>query len=838
MSEAARDHYDVYYADKLWALLPAVYRAEDTTEFGAKGPLRELADRVGGTAAALRRSMDRLWEDQSIETCDDWVIPYIADMVDTRLILGLDARGQRLDVANTIDYRRRKGTLGVLEQIASDISGWDAKSVEFFRRLARTRHGLDPEIGPAATVTSDLGQLQRAEGLIGPMTSTPIGGFADLRNVNGARQSRTAFDEFFHTADTRTGQGLYGWQNIPHLGVFVWRLLSLAVGPVTPVAVQNCPGWWCFDPTGRDIPLFAPPRTAAAFGDGWVPPVEGQLPGPISQALLNSDLTRALAGLRLYPNALCVFEQLSISPPDIEPIEPTLPLKASTLQLRPERGRFSYSTSPPAEALVTTYHYGFPSLIGSGPYDRRGQALAPPTPSPAYAFTGGGAHLIAALPGAGTIVVTNSLTYDGASDLTVTGALTVASGNNQRPLIRLGTAKPWTITGGGTDAVLNLDGLFISGQDIVLAGQFASVTITCSTLDPGSAAAASVPDALTSSPPVPLFQVSADGRDLLPTHLWITGEIETLTIDRCVLGPVRTVTPGAVETTTISNSTLQAIRTSDLGEIAADEVKDPIRLLRMAQLGLDPVSQRLRTLDPSIATLLGPPANPPLSAPLPPAGAEGALLIKLNALMAGVSLYNSAAFAGVSLSATTQKQRAAARSGQPAPALNRLLIEDAFPLELADAALAFGDGTLILSRCTVLGRIQAHRLSASECILHELCVTDDLQEGCTRFSAWATGSRIPRPYECVQIRQLAALFTSSDFGQPAYAQLLATADAQIIPPATPSAAPLNTISAGAADGSEMGAYARDKNPIRAQALLLKLQEFMPSNLAPVIVDVT
>ena len=74
--------------------------------------------------------------------------------------------------------------------------------------------------------------------------------------------------------------------------------------------------------------------------------------------------------------------------------------------------------------------------------------------------------------------------------------------------------------------------------------------------------------------------------------------------------------------------------------------------------------------------------------------------------------------------------------------------------------------------------------------------------------------------------------------QPGYAQLLATADAQIIPPTTPSTAPLNTISAGAADGSEMGAYARDKNPIRAQALLLKLQEYMPANLTPVIVDVT
>jgi hypothetical protein len=839
MSQPPLDHFDIYYADKLWALLPAVYRAEDTAQFGAKGPLRELIDRVGVTAAALRRSMDRLWDDQSIETCDDWVIPYIAELVDTRLILGLDARGQRLDVANTIDYRRRKGTLGVLEQIASDISGWDAKAVEFFRRLARSRHGLDPAIGPTktASATPDLRQLQRAEGLIGPLTHTQIGGFAYLRNVDGARQSRSPFDEFFHTADTRAGQGLFGWQNIPHLGIFVWRLLSLAVGPVTPLAVQNCPGWWCFDPTGRDIPLFAPPRTAAAFGDAWVPPVEAQLPGPISQALLNADITKGAAGLQLYPATLCVFQQLSTSPPDIEPIMPTLPLKKSALQLRPERGRFAYMTSPPIDALVTTYRYAFPSLIGAGPYDRRGQTLAPSTPAPEQTVTGGGTPLTAALPGAGTILLSDSRTYDGIADLTVTGTLTIASDNNQRPLIRLPAAAPWTITGGNADAALALDGLFISGQDIVLAGQFVSVTITCSTLDPGSAAPAALPGA-PSSPPTPLFQTSADGRDLRPTRLWITGNVQALTIDRCVLGPIRTTTPGAVETVTISNTTLQAIRTSDFGAITADQVKDPTRLLRALQLGLDPVSQLLRTLDPSIAALLGPPADPPLSAPPPPASAEADLLAKLNALIAGVSLYSAAAFASVPLSTTTQRLLASAQSGQPQPALNRLLLEDAFPLELADAALAFGDGTLILSRCTVLGRTQAHRLNASECILHELTVADDLQDGCTRFSAYATGSQIPRPYECVQVRQLAPLFTTTDFGQPAYTQLLATADAQIIPPATPSTAPLNTISAGATDGSEMGAYARDNNPIRAQALLLKLQEYMPTNLTPVIVDVT
>ena len=117
----APDHYEVYYADKLWNLLPAVYRAEDTDQSDAKGPLREIVDRIGTQAAILRRSIDRLWEDQSIETCDDWVIPYIGDLLSTNLVPGLDARGQRLDVAKTIYYRRRKGTLAVLDEIADSV---------------------------------------------------------------------------------------------------------------------------------------------------------------------------------------------------------------------------------------------------------------------------------------------------------------------------------------------------------------------------------------------------------------------------------------------------------------------------------------------------------------------------------------------------------------------------------------------------------------------------------------------------------------------------------------------------------------------------------------------
>ena len=849
MSETVRDLYPQYYADKLWDLLPEVYRSTDTDAFGTNGPLREMVNRIGATAAELRRGIDRMWEDQSIETCDDWVIPYIAKLLDTHLVLGLDPRGQRLDVANTIDYRRRKGTLALLEQLASDITSWDAKAVEFFHRLGRTRHGLDPPIGPAAAPGDDLHRLRLAEGLTGRLTGTMIGGFANLRNVYGARKARSAFDEFFYTADTRAGVGTAGWYAMPHLGVFVWRLLSLPTGPVTPVPVLNCPGWFTFDPTGRDVPLFAPRRDGDRFGDHWVSPTEGQLPGPISRVLLYADIALGANGVGLYasneatPGALSVWD-VPGSPLDLALVSP------ADLTLRPEQGRFARDGSPPPADVVAHYCYGFPSLIGAGPYDRRGRTITIPTPTPENKLDSGGLLTTARLNSAPTVTLGDSLTYPGIDDLHVPsaapGSLTLRAANEQRPLIRLPADQPWTITGDGPDASLTLDGLFISGQDIVLSGQFASVTLTCCTLDPGSAGPGDIFAGGSSSPPASLFIQAADGRDLVPTRLWVEAQIGTLSADRCVLGPIRTRSGGVIETVTISNSIVQAIRSTGIGAFAPQDVKDPDRFVRLLQLGLDPVSAWVRSLmdalaSPPFADPLGSQSSPPLSAPVLPPTVLGTVLIRLNQVLAGPLIYRADVFNGIPLSAETTRQIALVTGTQPAPALNRLLLEDAFPLELADAALAFGDGVVQLSCCTILGRIAAHRLDTRECILHELAQADDRQDGCIRFSAWSSGSLLPRQYESVAIPQTAGLFTSTVFGAPGYAQLLPTADLRRLPPAVPPKPgdpPQNKISAGAEDGSEMGAYARDRNPIRARALLLKLQEYMPAGLAQVVVNAT
>jgi hypothetical protein len=811
----ALDQYDVYYADKLWNLLPAVYRAADSDEFGAAGPLQELVNRIGAQAAILRRSIDRMWDDQSIETCDDWLIPYIGALLDVHLVSGLDPRGQRLDVAKTIYYRRRKGTVAILEEIATNITGWDAKVVEFFRRLGRTRHGLDPPIGLAST-GPDVATLQIAEGLVGRLTGTGIGGFADLRDVYGASKTDSAFDEFFHTADLRRGRGRFGWYDIPRLGVFLWRLFSLPVGPVTPVPVQGCPGWFTFDPTGRDAPLFGRARASNMFGDAWVSPGEANLPGPMSQALLKADL--AASPSVLYPAALSVAQYLA-SPPEINV------LPAASVLLRPERGRFFLPPGSPAlpGGVVATYCYGFPSEIGAGPYDRRLSALSIATPAPLSSHAGGSGVPLA-LPGDGTVLFADSMTYAGLEDGAVNGALTLQAGVRQRPVIR--QTGPLTLVG-VPGSGLTLDGILFSGADIVLQGNFDSVTLNCCTLDPGTAAA----DADVTSPPASPFALAADGRPLRPTRLWIEARIGVLTADRCVLGPIRTRGPGGVETVTITNSVLQAIPTSDVASIAMADVKDPLRFEQRLQQGVDPVSARLRLLSSGIGPLIGGASSPPFSASPPPSSDLPDLLDLLNALLATTPLYDPAAFARVVLAADTRRLRM--QSGAPLAAVNRALLDDAYPLELADLALGFADGSVSLSRCTVLGRLAVHRLEASECILQQLSLVDDTQDGCVRFSAWADASLLPRKYESVRIPQGAPLFTTTDFGEPAYGQLSPIADNQILPLASPTGEPQNTISAGAVDGSEMGAYARDKNPIKADALLIKFAEYMPAGLIPV-----
>lgn len=818
---AVDDGHSAFYTERLWQLLPELYRTADTASLDAPGPLREVVARIGTQVAVVRRSIDRLWEDQSIETCADWVIPYLGDLLGAGLVNDQDPLSQRRDVAKTIHYRRRKGTVQVLEELAGDVTGWTAHVEESMRGLARSRHSLDPAVGNAGTASA----LTGAEGLRGPLTGTPAGGVADLRNPHGAALADTAFDESFHTVDVRRGQGALGHHAIPTLLVFVWRLRSFAVAGSTPVPVAGTVDSWGFDPTGREIPLFLPPgETTDPYADDWTPAREWEVPGPLTTSLL-----RALSDQGTVP-------PLPPRPPyPATSVPPAFDLGSAGAgaDVDPERGRFRVAGAAPA---TVSYHYGFPALLGAGTYDR-GLLGDPPATVGSEAVVTDGAGLDAALAAGstGTVTVADSRTYTAVGAAPPVEQVLVRAGARCRPVLRPpDDGSSWIFTAAPGAEELILDGLFVTGTDIVLRGAFPRVRITACTLDPGSATSDGG-----------LLQ-ALDGRPLRPCRLWIeadpeggtTGAIGELVVDRCVLGPIRTRLGGAVDAVTISDSVVQG-----LPGPPTLTVFDPL-LLAEGLLAGRPAASGAPVFPLSAALLAG---HPTIEAPLQsyvtsaPADRSGGLptpvLDALDEVVAGARLFNAELLGDVAVSPEVDALANARTLDAPSQQrLNLGVLQDAYPVALAPAAIAVSAGKVTLERVTVLGRLAADSLECTDSILAGFTAVADTSDGAVATSAYLDGSVLPPTARSAPLLAAAGLFESTDLGHPGYGRLLETADAEIV--SGSGATDTASIVTGAASGSEMGAYSSDLNPLREQALLDKYGDYMPLGLEPVIVHVT
>jgi hypothetical protein len=853
------DGYDSFYAERLWLLLPGVYRADDSADPSVNGPLRELVNRIGAQMAVVRRSIDRLWADQSIETCDDWVIPYVGDLLGTNLVNALDTRGQRLDVAKTIHYRRRKGTVEVLQELATDVTGWGAVVVEAFRRMARTRHGLDPALGPKAfpSIPADnFATFLSEEGLAGALTGTPAGGTLDLRKAHGAQLTGAAFDESFHYADVRAGVGQVGHFTIPKLLVFLWRLGSFKVKSGTPVLLLNCPQpTYTFDPTGRLAPIFLPPVLNSQDSDesdfvqggvdAWSPPTETEVPGPLSTSLLKS----------VQPDVPSNWYAVMLGN------------QAATISsLTPEVGQFTIKTPiSGAPAPTVNYSYGFSSTIGAGTYSRQLLSQTADALPTMPTVTGGGGALETALssvPMDAVVEIGDSLTYTGVayvgSDLAPIANLVISAADETRPVIRQGaSASPWVFTGPGRppsppaqsepQATLVLDGLLVTGGEIVIRGAFKSVTISNCTMDPG--ATAEPPAAAGTSP----LANAVDGQPLSPATIFIEagagGAVANLTVTNSILGPVRTRFGGEVETLTVSNSILQAVPTTNVATYSASDVYDPV-LLAHGLTSADPLAQALLAkMTPSASSLTSDlSALKAESLDYPSSTLPASVTTGLNALVNGPSLvdamtlplFRTAVTLGPAdtelfetVAAEISTGQASSLSSAQQALLNRALVDATFSVALGLGALAVSAASVGLTAVTVLGPMYAHDLTLSDSIVTGVIATDDTQTGCVRFSGTVPGSQIPRQYESLLIPDGAAIFTSTQFGQPGYCQLLDSADDAVLPGGSST-----SILTGADTGSEMGAFGSDLNPLKEQALLIKYNEYMPLGLTPVLVHVT
>ncbi|KPC52481.1 hypothetical protein [Amantichitinum ursilacus] len=385
-------------ADFLFARLPAFYAERDAA---LGGPLRALLDIIATQGDLVEQDIARLYDNWFIETCDDWLIPYIGDLLGVRglyAVSGTHTFGQRALVANTLRLRRRKGTVPVLEELAFDCTGWRARAVEFFQLMGTTQYANHTRLHNLRT--------------------------PDIRNALPLERIDGPFDSAAHSAEVRPLSA--GRYNLPNIGLYLWRLQAYALQRIAAPVATGAAGRYYFDA------LRYSPAETATVAQGQLynrPQTEDtvtqlaqpiNVPEPLSRRVLHAELTalrQALAdgqtltrnyfdpdqpvlriwrdGVEIAPEWLVVCDLALLSkassgdPDDWQrpPAQLTVTRADGSTQQFPDAaavaaghyavgfdpvlGRVALPSGKSASSIEVSYAYGFAGDVGAGPYDRR-----------------------------------------------------------------------------------------------------------------------------------------------------------------------------------------------------------------------------------------------------------------------------------------------------------------------------------------------------------------------------------------------------------------------------------------------------------------------------------
>jgi hypothetical protein len=490
--------------ERLLELLPAIYRRRDEE---GDGTLSALLGIFARQAEALAEDLSQLYDDQFIETCAEWVVPYIADLVGARGVVSVQEAGfsARAYAANTIRYRRRKGTIAVVEQLARDVTGWPASAVEFFTRLIWSQNMNHIRSGDAATV--------------------------DLRDWKALERLNGAFESNDHTVDVRriaTGRGKY---NIPNIGIFLWRLQPYSLTASPAVAVSN--RQFVIHPLGIDAPLITNPATETDIEHLAEP---RNVPLPISRRVLDDALTNevgAFYGSDRDDSILIRKGNVIVPVTDVDVCDLSDANHAWTTQpgrpvaIDPVLGRIALA-APTNDPISVTFHYAFPADVGGGEYERESSFVLRDLPVkkvPADFATIAAA--LTSLGGASGIVeITDSGRYAETFNITLSDhqRLELRANNGRRPSLVLGADCTMT---GGEGAQLFLNGLLVSGGGLVVPAdgnnKLGLLQLAHCTLVPGQSLAR---DGSPLRPDLPSIRVDAPNDDL------------ELVLNRSITGPL------------------------------------------------------------------------------------------------------------------------------------------------------------------------------------------------------------------------------------------------------------------------------------------------------------
>jgi hypothetical protein len=493
--------------DRLYKLLPYIYQLRDHEQ---GEPLRELLKVISEQVNNVEENIDQLYDNWFIETCEDWVVPYLGDLVGYTPVHEAGEPGEittlqgrlrnkilipRREVANTIRYRRRKGTLALLEQLANDVAGWPARAVEFYKLLGWTQH---------------VNHLRPFQGRT-----------VNLRDGKVLNKLDTPFDELAHTADVRRINSSLspGRHNIPSIGLFVWRLkiYSVTQTPVNSLDQRHC---YTFSVLGNEAPLYTkweretePTRIAG----------ELDLPVPISREALSETVKIEDSRASVYygeHKSLVIYAQdwpskeqgnpisfENIIPADLSDWDRYKPVK-DTVAVDPKLGRILFPPKQvPKKGVKVSYHYAFSADMGGGEYPRK---LSQPAGSKLYQVNANikdkeSEDIFSTLqkalnkwqsdsspPQHAVIEITDSGLYEEALNIELKAGQTlqIRAANKKRPVIRIPDRPDQFKVSGEENSYLTLDGLLIAGRGLQVektetGESIKGIIIRHSTLVPG-----------------------------------------------------------------------------------------------------------------------------------------------------------------------------------------------------------------------------------------------------------------------------------------------------------------------------------------------------------------
>jgi hypothetical protein len=570
-------------AEKLYELLPAVYRirdAERVRDSSDVPPLKALLTIIAQQARVIEENLGQLYDDQFVETCAPWVLPYLGDLIGIKGLpsAGLEALNPRAEVGHTIGYRRRKGTAAMLEQLAREVTNWPARAVEFFQLLATTQYmnHLRPE----------------------NQSFISIRGAERLEYLNGAfEHDASGAADLTHLADVRRIAPRRGRYNIPNVGIFLWRLreFPLTRSPlVSAEKKRNAPRRrFFFSPLGCDLALFNLPATEDQVTHLAEPL---NVADRIRRRVLRTDLES------YYGDGQSILLELpgpnTTTPPTEVPIGDIVVCDLTNwanmptnhkVAIDPVLGRVAFA-DPQAQPPLASFYYGFSAQMGGGEYNRLGSFdtrstevldaqgvtivkqvvnayLKNAPPNVKSTITDALADLSAT---GGAVEILNSGRYQETTlkkiDATGCRRIVLRAADKCRPALILPTAN-LEITGGKNDEVI-LDGLLIVNGPIKVSGQLRRLTIRHCTLVPGLA-------------------LGQNGEPESPASaaLIIDSANTRVTIDHSIVGAIQ-ASPDAV--VTINDSIVDATRETNIAYRGLQKNTDygaPLRVVNSTIIG-------------------------------------------------------------------------------------------------------------------------------------------------------------------------------------------------------------------------------------------------------------